>query len=63
MRRKSGSWCAGLIAHLQKDAGGVKPGAKDLGPAMQVAQQWIRAVGLRFDGNLVSEIVKEELAK
>jgi uncharacterized protein YqeY len=54
----------GVIAHLQKDAGGVRPGPKDLGTAMQVvAQQWIRAAGLRADGKLVSEIVKEELAK
>lgn len=53
----------GVIAHLQKDAGGVRPGPKDLGTAMQVAQQWIRAAGLRSDRKLVSEIVKEELAK
>jgi uncharacterized protein YqeY len=53
----------GVIVHLQKDAGGVRPGPKDLGTAMQVAQQWIRAAGLRADGSLVSEIVKAELAK
>jgi uncharacterized protein YqeY len=53
----------GVIAHLQKDAGGVRPGPKDLGTAMQVAQQWIRAAGLRDDGKLVSEIVKAELTK
>ena len=53
----------GVIAHLQKDAGGVRPGPKDLGTAMQVAQQWIRAAGLQSDGRLVSEIVKAELAK
>jgi uncharacterized protein YqeY len=52
----------GAIAHLQKDAGGVRPGPKDLGTAMQVAQQWIRAAGLRPDEKLVSEIVKAELA-
>jgi len=52
-----------VIAHLQKDAGGVRPGPKDLGTAMQVAQQWIRAAGLQSDGRLVSEIVKAELAK
>src|SRR5258708_1292200 len=34
-----------VIAHLQRDAGGVRPGPKDLGTAMQVAQQWIRAAG------------------
>lgn len=53
----------GAIAHLQKDAGGIKPGPKDIDTAIQVAQQWIRAAGLRTDGNLVSEIVKAELAK
>ena len=53
----------GVIAHLQKDAGGVRPGPKDLGTAMQVAQQWIRAAGLLSDRKLVSEIVKAELAK
>jgi uncharacterized protein YqeY len=53
----------GAIAHLQKDAGGVRPGPKDLGTAMQVAQHWIRAAGLQSDGKLVNEIVKAELAK
>ena len=53
----------GVIAHLEKDAGGVRPGSKDLGTVMQVAQQWIRAAGLQSDGRLVSEIVKAELAK
>jgi uncharacterized protein YqeY len=53
----------GVIAHLQKDAGGVRPGPKELGTVMQVAQQWIRAAGLQSDGRLVGEIVKAELAK
>jgi uncharacterized protein len=53
----------GVIAHLEKDAGGVRPGPKDIGTAMQVAQQWIRAAGLRADGKMVSEMVKAELAK
>lgn len=53
----------GAIAHLQKDAGGVRPGPRDLGTAMQVAQQWIRAAGLHADRKLVSEIVKAELSK
>lgn len=53
----------GVIAHLQKDAGGVRPGPKDLGTAVQVAQQWLRAAGLQSDNKLVIEIVKEELAK
>ncbi len=53
----------GVIAHLQKDAGGVRPGPRDMGTAMQVAQQWIRAAGLRADGKMVSELVKAELMK
>lgn len=53
----------GAIAHLQKDAGGVKPGPKDMDTAMRVAQQWIRAAGLQADGQTVGDIVKAELAK
>jgi uncharacterized protein len=53
----------GAIAHLQRDAGGVRPGPRDLGTAVQVAQQWIRAAGLHADRKLVSEIVKAELSK
>jgi hypothetical protein len=53
----------GVIAHLQRDAGGVRPGLKDLGTAMQVTHQWIRAAGLWYDSKLVLEIVKEELSK
>ena len=53
----------GAIAHLQTDAGGVRPGPRDLGTAMQVAEQWIRAAGLQADRKLVSELVKAELAK
>src|SRR5260370_6608966 len=51
------------IDQMQKDAGGVKPGPRDMGTTMQVVQQWIRADGLRADGKLVSELVKAELAK
>jgi uncharacterized protein YqeY len=48
---------------LTKDANGVRPGPRDMGTAMKVAQQWILADGLRADGKTVSEIVKAELAK
>ena len=51
------------LDQMQKDAGGVKPGPKDMGTAMRVAQQWILADGLRADGKMVSEMVKAELAK
>jgi uncharacterized protein YqeY len=51
----------GAIAHLA--AGGNKPGPKDMGPAMKVVQQRILSSGLRADGKMVSEMVKEELSK
>jgi hypothetical protein len=53
----------GAVAHLQKNAGGVKPGPKDIDSATQVAQQWIRAAGLQADRKLVTDILKAELAK
>ncbi len=53
----------GAIEHLTKDAGGVRPGPKDIGPAMRVVRQRIAASGIRADGGLVSEMVKAELAK
>jgi len=51
------------IDQLTQNAGGVKPGPKDMGAAMKVAQQWILADGLRADGKKVSELVKAELSK
>ena len=51
------------IDQLTKDAGGVKPGPKDMGTAMKVAQQWSLADGLRIEGKTLSEMVKAELAK
>jgi uncharacterized protein YqeY len=51
----------GAIATMTVD--GKRPGPKDMGPLMRVVQQRILADGLRADGKLVSEIVKEELAK
>ncbi len=51
----------GSIEHLAKDAGGVRPGPKDIGPAMRVVRQRIAASGIRADGTLVSEMLKEEL--
>ena len=53
----------GAIVHLTKDADGVRPGPRDIGPAMRVVQQWILASGLRADGKMVSEMLKAELAK
>ena len=51
----------GALNHLAADAGGVRPGPKDLGPAMRVIKQRLLASGIRADGKLVSDILKEEL--
>ncbi len=53
----------GAIEHLAKDAGGARPGPKDMGPAMRVVKQRIAASGIRADGSMVSEMVKAELSK
>ena len=53
----------GALEHLAKDAGGVRPGPKDIGPAMRVVRQRVAASGIRADGGMVSELVKAELAK
>jgi uncharacterized protein len=53
----------GAIEYLQKDAGGVRPGPKDMGTMMSVTKQRILASGMWADGKQVSEIVKAELAK
>ena|ERR1700722_2693942 len=53
----------GAIEHLQKDAGGVRPGMKDMGTMMTVTKQRILASGLWADGKDVSDIVRAELAK
>lgn len=51
----------GAIAHVAE--GGARPGPRDMGIVMKVAQQRILASGLRADGKMVSEMVKAELAK
>ena len=51
----------GALKHLAHDAGGVQPGPKDIGPAMAVIEQRLLASGLRADGKVVSDIVKQEL--
>ncbi len=53
----------GTIHTLTQDNAGVRPGPKDIGPAMRVARQRILASGLRADGQMVSDMVKAELAK
>jgi uncharacterized protein YqeY len=53
----------GVMAHMQQDAGGVMPGPKDMGAAMQAAKQRLLAAGLRADGKMVSELVKAELSR
>jgi uncharacterized protein YqeY len=51
----------GALNHLAADNGGVRPGPKDIGPAMKVIRQRLLASGIRADGALVSEILKAEL--
>jgi uncharacterized protein YqeY len=53
----------GAIDQITKDNGGTRPGPKDMGSVMKVAQQRILASGIRADGKMVSEQVKAELAK
>ena len=54
---------AGAVEQIAKDNGGARPGPKDMGSVMKVAQQRILADGIRADGKMVSELVKAELAK
>jgi uncharacterized protein YqeY len=54
---------AGAVEQIMKDNGGVRPGQKDMGAVMKVAQQRSLADGVRADGKLLSELVKAELAK
>jgi uncharacterized protein YqeY len=53
----------GAVEQITKDNDGVRPGAKDMGAVMKVAQQRSLASGVRADGKLLSELVKAELAK
>lgn len=54
---------AGAVERIAQDNGGTRPGPKDMGAVMKVAQQRILADGIRADGKLLSELVKAELAK
>ena len=54
---------AGAVEQITKDNGGTRPGQKDMGAVMKVAQQRSLADGVRADGKLLSELVKAELAK
>lgn len=51
------------VAHITADNGGTKPGPRDMGAVMKVAQQRLLADGIRADGRMVSDLVKAELAK
>ncbi|SNS31030.1 hypothetical protein SAMN05421770_101440 [Granulicella rosea] len=53
----------GSLNHLAADAGGVRPGPRDMGAAMKVIRQRLLASGIRADGKVVSEILKVELGK
>jgi uncharacterized protein YqeY len=54
---------AGAIERITEDNGGAKPGAKDMGIVMKLAQARALADGARIDGKILSEMVKAELAK
>jgi uncharacterized protein YqeY len=54
---------AGAVEHITADNGGTKPGPKDMGSVMKVAQQRALASGARIDGKVLSELVKAELSK
>ena len=54
---------AAAVEQVTKDNGGTRPGPKEMGLVMKVAQAKIAASGERADGKLVSEMVKAELAK
>jgi uncharacterized protein YqeY len=51
------------VAQITADNGGTKPGPKDMGSVMKIAQQRAMASGARIDGKVLSELVKAELAK
>ncbi len=53
----------GALNHLAADANGVRPGPKDMGPAMRVIKQRLLASGIRADGAAVNGILKAELGK
>jgi uncharacterized protein YqeY len=53
----------GAVEQIAHGNGGARPGPKDMGAVMKVAQQRILASGIRADGKVVSEMVKAELAK
>jgi uncharacterized protein YqeY len=53
----------GAIEHIIKDNGGTRPGPKDMGAVMKVAQQRALAGGARIDGKTLSELIRAELSK
>ena len=53
----------GAVEQITADNGGTKPGPKDMGAVMKVAQQRALTNGSRIEGRLLSELVKAELAK
>jgi uncharacterized protein YqeY len=54
---------AGAIEQITADNGGTRPGPKDMGAVMKVAQARALADGARIDGRMLSDLVKAELAK
>ena len=53
----------GAVEQITADNGGTKPGPKDMGAVMKVAQQRALTNGARIEGRLLSDLIKAELAK
>jgi len=53
----------GAVERITADNGGTRPGPRDMGAVMKVAQARALADGARIDGKVLSELVKAELAK
>lgn len=53
----------GAVEHVTNDAGGQRPGPKDMGAVMKVVQHRLLSNGIRAEGKIVSDIIKAELAK
>ena len=51
------------VQKITDDNGGTRPGPRDMGAVMKVAQQRLLTNGIRADGKLLSELIKAELAK
>ncbi|MDE1154361.1 MAG: GatB/YqeY domain-containing protein [Acidobacteriaceae bacterium] len=53
----------GAIKHLTEDNGGTPPTAREMGLVIKLAKQRLLADGIRADGKLLSDLVRQELEK